>query len=169
MVEHQGAVGLRGRMFIATQHRKDAGSDTSAQAEVSYLYPTSLRPTPLKSTHLLQLEIASKSYCMETCDMIYCRLQPHADLLLPNGRPDRLHPTTTYEAMGLVLFFGAHLGRYWVCGRTYPRRRRHANDRPSLGPSQSSTFSRIRLRSTCLDQRDHKQCDALPTGCSSAA
>eukprot|EP00959_Pyramimonas_sp_CCMP1952_P460983 9480783-Pyramimonas_sp.AAC.1 len=43
MVEHQGAVGLCGGMYIATQHRKDTCTDTPAQAEVSYLHPTSLR------------------------------------------------------------------------------------------------------------------------------
>eukprot|EP00959_Pyramimonas_sp_CCMP1952_P152315 3186680-Pyramimonas_sp.AAC.1 len=43
MVEHQGAVGLRGGVYIATQYRKDICSDTSAQAEVSLLHPTSLR------------------------------------------------------------------------------------------------------------------------------
>eukprot|EP00959_Pyramimonas_sp_CCMP1952_P076779 1604542-Pyramimonas_sp.AAC.1 len=58
MVEHQGAVGLRGGMYIATQCRKDACSDTFVRAGVSYLHRTSLRhytpeihpPTP--SGHL---------------------------------------------------------------------------------------------------------------------
>eukprot|EP00959_Pyramimonas_sp_CCMP1952_P257670 5384280-Pyramimonas_sp.AAC.1 len=61
------------------------------------------------------------------------------------------------------------MGRYWVCGRTYAWRRRRKNDRPPLGPRRSSTFSRIRPRSTCLDQSDHRQYDALPAGCSFAA
>eukprot|EP00959_Pyramimonas_sp_CCMP1952_P402965 8443871-Pyramimonas_sp.AAC.1 len=43
MVEHQGAVGLRGGMYITTHDRKDTCSDTSAYTEVSYLRPTSLR------------------------------------------------------------------------------------------------------------------------------
>eukprot|EP00959_Pyramimonas_sp_CCMP1952_P016911 358744-Pyramimonas_sp.AAC.1 len=60
MVEHQGAVGLRGGMYIATQYRKDTCSDTSAQADVSYLHPTSLRfytPEAHPPTHI---EISSK-------------------------------------------------------------------------------------------------------------
>eukprot|EP00959_Pyramimonas_sp_CCMP1952_P395069 8277486-Pyramimonas_sp.AAC.1 len=55
MVENQGAVGLRGGMYITTHNRKDTCSATSALAEVSYSNPTSLRyynpevhpPTPL--------------------------------------------------------------------------------------------------------------------------
>eukprot|EP00959_Pyramimonas_sp_CCMP1952_P307102 6427478-Pyramimonas_sp.AAC.1 len=43
MVEHQGAVGLRGGVYTTTQHRKETCSDTSVQAEVSYSHPTSLR------------------------------------------------------------------------------------------------------------------------------
>eukprot|EP00959_Pyramimonas_sp_CCMP1952_P326413 6832696-Pyramimonas_sp.AAC.1 len=43
MVEHQGAVGLRGGMYITTQHRKETCSDTSVQAEVPYLHIISLR------------------------------------------------------------------------------------------------------------------------------
>eukprot|EP00959_Pyramimonas_sp_CCMP1952_P388123 8133191-Pyramimonas_sp.AAC.1 len=40
---------------------------------------------------------------------------------------------------------------------------------PQLGPSRSRTFPRICPRGTCLDQRDHRQHDALPTSCSPAA
>eukprot|EP00959_Pyramimonas_sp_CCMP1952_P064277 1342407-Pyramimonas_sp.AAC.1 len=50
---------------------------------------------------------------------------------------------------------------------------RGGNDARTTGPhwesGQSSTFPRIRSRGTCLDQRDHRQYDALPTGCSTAA
>eukprot|EP00959_Pyramimonas_sp_CCMP1952_P165878 3467039-Pyramimonas_sp.AAC.1 len=57
MVEHQGAVGLRGKMYITTHNRKDTHSDTSAHAEASYSCPTSLRyytsdvhpPTPIRN------------------------------------------------------------------------------------------------------------------------
>eukprot|EP00959_Pyramimonas_sp_CCMP1952_P216063 4519274-Pyramimonas_sp.AAC.1 len=55
MVEHQGAVGLRGGAYITTQYRKATCSDTSVQAEVPYSHLTSLRyytpevhpPTPI--------------------------------------------------------------------------------------------------------------------------
>eukprot|EP00959_Pyramimonas_sp_CCMP1952_P304076 6363994-Pyramimonas_sp.AAC.1 len=55
MVEHQGAVGLRGGMYITTRSRKDTCSVTSVLAEASYMRPTSLRyytpevhpPTPI--------------------------------------------------------------------------------------------------------------------------
>eukprot|EP00959_Pyramimonas_sp_CCMP1952_P060533 1264453-Pyramimonas_sp.AAC.1 len=43
MVEHQGAVGLRGGMYKTTQYSKDACSDISACAQASYFRPTSLR------------------------------------------------------------------------------------------------------------------------------
>eukprot|EP00959_Pyramimonas_sp_CCMP1952_P464958 9487464-Pyramimonas_sp.AAC.1 len=72
---------------------------------------------------------------METCDTIRCRLHPHADLRLHDGSTNRLHPTTTYGAGGLVLTSWGHMGCYRVCGGTYAWRRRHKNDRPSLGPS----------------------------------
>eukprot|EP00959_Pyramimonas_sp_CCMP1952_P394124 8258196-Pyramimonas_sp.AAC.1 len=55
MVEHLGAVGLRGGMCITTDDRKDTCSATSALAEVSHSSPTFLRyytpeahpPTPI--------------------------------------------------------------------------------------------------------------------------
>eukprot|EP00959_Pyramimonas_sp_CCMP1952_P452697 9467025-Pyramimonas_sp.AAC.1 len=55
VVEDQGAVGLRGGMYINTQYSKGACSGTSACAEASYFRPTSLRyytpevhpPTPI--------------------------------------------------------------------------------------------------------------------------
>eukprot|EP00959_Pyramimonas_sp_CCMP1952_P083954 1755707-Pyramimonas_sp.AAC.1 len=43
MVEHHGAVGLRGGVYITTQYSKDTCCDTSAYAEASYFRPTSLR------------------------------------------------------------------------------------------------------------------------------
>eukprot|EP00959_Pyramimonas_sp_CCMP1952_P439884 9209185-Pyramimonas_sp.AAC.1 len=43
MVVHQGAVALRGGVYIATQYRKETSSDTLAPAECSYSCPTSLR------------------------------------------------------------------------------------------------------------------------------
>eukprot|EP00959_Pyramimonas_sp_CCMP1952_P283129 5918302-Pyramimonas_sp.AAC.1 len=81
---------------------------------------------------------------------------------------DYIRPRPT-RPLDWCSYLWVHMGRYRVCGRTYARRRRHKNDRPSLGPSRSSTFSRMCPRSTCLDQRDHGQHGALPAGCSSAA
>eukprot|EP00959_Pyramimonas_sp_CCMP1952_P092731 1940596-Pyramimonas_sp.AAC.1 len=43
MAGHQGAVGLRGGMYIAAQCRKGTCSDAPVQAEASSLHPTSLR------------------------------------------------------------------------------------------------------------------------------
>eukprot|EP00959_Pyramimonas_sp_CCMP1952_P003228 66878-Pyramimonas_sp.AAC.1 len=43
MVEHQGAMGLRGGLCISTQYRKAICSDTFVQAEVSYSHLTSPR------------------------------------------------------------------------------------------------------------------------------
>eukprot|EP00959_Pyramimonas_sp_CCMP1952_P326100 6825927-Pyramimonas_sp.AAC.1 len=43
MVEHRGALGLRGGMYIITQYSKDTCSDASAYAEASCFRPTSLR------------------------------------------------------------------------------------------------------------------------------
>eukprot|EP00959_Pyramimonas_sp_CCMP1952_P005374 113295-Pyramimonas_sp.AAC.1 len=43
MVEHPGAVGLRGGMCITALYSKGACSDTSAYAEAFYFRPTSLR------------------------------------------------------------------------------------------------------------------------------
>eukprot|EP00959_Pyramimonas_sp_CCMP1952_P281603 5886041-Pyramimonas_sp.AAC.1 len=62
-------------------------------------------------------------------------------------------------------YMWAHLGRYWVCGRTYLCVAETTQERPS----RSSTFSRIRPRSTFVDQRDHRQYGALSARCSSAA
>eukprot|EP00959_Pyramimonas_sp_CCMP1952_P231067 4830144-Pyramimonas_sp.AAC.1 len=77
MVEHQGAVGLRGGMYICTQNRKDTCSATSVHAEASYMNLTSAlvhsrKPFPT------QIEKFLKTRGMETCDAILCRLRPHA-------------------------------------------------------------------------------------------
>eukprot|EP00959_Pyramimonas_sp_CCMP1952_P183300 3832188-Pyramimonas_sp.AAC.1 len=55
MVEHHGAVGLRGRTYITTHRRRGTCSDAFAHPEVSDLRATSLRfytpevhpPTPI--------------------------------------------------------------------------------------------------------------------------
>eukprot|EP00959_Pyramimonas_sp_CCMP1952_P032628 684362-Pyramimonas_sp.AAC.1 len=42
MVEHQGAVGLRGGVYITTQYREETCSNASVRAEVPYSHLTSL-------------------------------------------------------------------------------------------------------------------------------
>eukprot|EP00959_Pyramimonas_sp_CCMP1952_P349638 7325980-Pyramimonas_sp.AAC.1 len=61
------------------------------------------------------------------------------------------------------------MGRHWARGRACAGRRRRRDDWPPLGPRRSSTMSRIRPRSTCLDQCDHRRYDALPASRSISA
>eukprot|EP00959_Pyramimonas_sp_CCMP1952_P079144 1654367-Pyramimonas_sp.AAC.1 len=113
MAEHQGAVGLRGEIYATTQRRKETCSDASVQAEVSYLHPTSLRfhspevhpPTPI-GNFFEDIMHGSMRY-----DIL---LPPTPRILRQNNKShDRLHPTTTYEAIGLgLLSLGSH-GSLW--------------------------------------------------------
>eukprot|EP00959_Pyramimonas_sp_CCMP1952_P136348 2853211-Pyramimonas_sp.AAC.1 len=76
----------------------------------------------------------SKGICSDT--------SAYAEAIYP--RPTSLRYYTPEDLFGLT----------WVAigcavGRTHAWWRRHKNDRPSLGPSRSGTFPRIRPRDTC--------------------
>eukprot|EP00959_Pyramimonas_sp_CCMP1952_P270584 5656640-Pyramimonas_sp.AAC.1 len=58
---------------------------------------------------------------MEARDTIYCRLRPRADLRRQNTSLHRLHPNTTYEAIGLGSLSLGSYGSLWdvrwdICG-----------------------------------------------------